>query len=522
MNMAETLIPTRTAPPQGASRDTRVKDDGAAGAAEGGDDGSFRDVMADLADRSEGKRGSASASSDGAERPADGAQARSGAASKGTRTGADDATDSEADAGGDEAVSPVTSEALLAQMVLGMAPGANGAAMPVAGEMPAAIPAFAASIAGEQGAAQAAASGVIPVLGSAPDAAQAVISTDAQPQDADLAALSDGVEEVPLADLLAPVADSGSQSAEDAEIAPIKVKVVAQETHFAPVQSAEATLSRLLGAPVTSDADAASTGDATASTNSTDATAKSSAGALAAAVDAPAGNADGLSSGAQGGREGSGEKRLADGQTTTVADQQGARAGASTSAEFQAVVGASSAGQAGDTTPSAQIARRIAAELANPTSRPQAPASGSDGAVKVLHIQLEPANLGAVTVRLALKDNVINVQVEATRHETAFAIEKDREALSNALKSAGYVVDSVSAQPADSARPSFQAQAVSNDGQMSSSLQSRPDDQSGLAQSGGRNKGDEGRQSPERGYGPGGGNDGRAEGSRTSGGALYV
>ncbi len=91
--------------------------------------------------------------------------------------------------------------------------------------------------------------------------------------------------------------------------------------------------------------------------------------------------------------------------------------------------------------------------------------------MKVLHLQLEPANMGSVTVRIALKDNVISLQVEASRHETAFAIEKDRELLSNALKSAGYMVDGISSQAAaDPARPSLQAQAVSNDGQMSSSL----------------------------------------------------
>jgi hypothetical protein len=132
--------------------------------------------------------------------------------------------------------------------------------------------------------------------------------------------------------------------------------------------------------------------------------------------------------------------------------------------------------------------------------------------------------MGSVTVRIALKDNVISLHVEASRHETAFAIEKDREALSNALKSAGYLVDGISSQPAaDPARPGIQAQAVSNDGQMSSSLQSQADSQSGLAQSGRGNQGEPGRQFTESGLAPASQvNESRSEGSRTSNGALYV
>ncbi|MEJ2124091.1 MAG: flagellar hook-length control protein FliK, partial [Alphaproteobacteria bacterium] len=51
-----------------------------------------------------------------------------------------------------------------------------------------------------------------------------------------------------------------------------------------------------------------------------------------------------------------------------------------------------------------------------------------------------------LTVRMSLKQNVLTLQVEATRPETASLIERDREALSGLLRSAGYSVDGLSVQ----------------------------------------------------------------------------
>ncbi len=343
-----------------------------------------------------------------------------------------------------------------------------------------------------------------------------------------LAALSDGVEETAFANLMAPASQPSDDSASEASYPAMTVTVAGEETHFAPVQSAESALSKLLnGAAVNDNGAPKASTDNAATAEGDDASAKATGVAGLAATEAlrPAsGLGSAMDSG--GGKDGSGgERRLAEGQTQgPSADQQGGRSGTITAAEFQAAAAASLAGQSSDVSPSEQIARRIAAELADPASRPAPSASSSDGAVKVLHLQLEPANLGSVTVRISLKDNVINLQVEASRHETAFAIEKDRELLSNALKSAGYVVDGISSQPAgDPARPSLQAQPVSSDNQMSSSLQSQSDSQSGLAQSGRRNQGEEGRQFTETGLAPVSGvNESRGEGPRTSSGALYV
>ena len=73
--------------------------------------------------------------------------------------------------------------------------------------------------------------------------------------------------------------------------------------------------------------------------------------------------------------------------------------------------------------------------------------SSSEGVVKVLSIELKPANLGAVTVRIALKDNAVTVHIEAQRGETLAVIERERDALESALKTAGYTVDGISAAP---------------------------------------------------------------------------
>lgn len=67
----------------------------------------------------------------------------------------------------------------------------------------------------------------------------------------------------------------------------------------------------------------------------------------------------------------------------------------------------------------------------------------TNGAVRVLQIELKPASLGAVTVRIALKDNAVTLHLEAQRADTLEAIERDREALAGSLRAAGYTVDGI-------------------------------------------------------------------------------
>lgn len=93
--------------------------------------------------------------------------------------------------------------------------------------------------------------------------------------------------------------------------------------------------------------------------------------------------------------------------------------------------------------PGEQIAAEVRAEL---TAGGLGEGS-SDGMVKVLHLELKPANLGSVTVRIALKDNAVTLHLETQRRETLAAIEREKDALAAVLSSAGYTVDGISASP---------------------------------------------------------------------------
>jgi chemotaxis protein MotD len=104
-----------------------------------------------------------------------------------------------------------------------------------------------------------------------------------------------------------------------------------------------------------------------------------------------------------------------------------------------------------------QIADRIAADIlaggsgqarADPVpSLPSAPMAQLP--LKVLTIQLHPAELGAVTVRIALKNDVLELQIEAGRRDTARLVDADRETLSSLLRSAGYSVETMTVRAVD-------------------------------------------------------------------------
>ncbi|AHB49918.1 hypothetical protein W911_04125 [Hyphomicrobium nitrativorans NL23] len=96
-----------------------------------------------------------------------------------------------------------------------------------------------------------------------------------------------------------------------------------------------------------------------------------------------------------------------------------------------------------------QIAARIRSELtAGGLGEPS-----SEGVVKVLNLELKPANLGAVTVRMQLKDNVISIHVEAQHAETRALIEREQAKLTSALSAAGYTVETITAVQGDGVRP---------------------------------------------------------------------
>jgi len=129
--------------------------------------------------------------------------------------------------------------------------------------------------------------------------------------------------------------------------------------------------------------------------------------------------------------------------------------------------------------PVKQIAAAVTAELATaPAPRTAAPvvtqvtqtATGSGSVLKVLHIKLEPETLGTVTVRMSLRDNAIEMHIEAANADTADLISADRDALSGLLRSAGYAID---APIISAARPDSGASASA--GQQSGAGQQQAD-----------------------------------------------
>jgi chemotaxis protein MotD len=111
--------------------------------------------------------------------------------------------------------------------------------------------------------------------------------------------------------------------------------------------------------------------------------------------------------------------------------------------------------------PLQQIADRITASLAveagdigSAPSATQASAS-SHHAVKVLTIELQPADLGTVTVRIALKDAAVELQVAASRRETARLLDADRDRLSDMLRAVGYHVEAVSVRAVEPPSPAL-------------------------------------------------------------------
>ncbi len=168
------------------------------------------------------------------------------------------------------------------------------------------------------------------------------------------------------------------------------------------------------------------------------------------------------------------------------------------------------------------LSEQIAAEVRAELRADGLGETSSDGVVKVLHLQLKPANLGAVTVRLALRDNAISIHMETQHRDTLAVIEREREALAGALSSAGYTVDGITAAPQSDTLRSSGVQAGFGD-QGASASQGQANQGQGLANS----SGEQGRQ----GRGSFGGDaysnpsDGKATGdagARGNGVGLYV
>lgn len=67
----------------------------------------------------------------------------------------------------------------------------------------------------------------------------------------------------------------------------------------------------------------------------------------------------------------------------------------------------------------------------------------SEGAVRVLDIQLHPAELGKVTVRMRLSGDALEMELQASSEATAELLRKDTEKLTSLLRTSGYRPESV-------------------------------------------------------------------------------
>lgn len=141
--------------------------------------------------------------------------------------------------------------------------------------------------------------------------------------------------------------------------------------------------------------------------------------------------------------------------------------------------------------PAQQIADRILTEAGTAPEAadragltPEQP--GMRPVLKVLHIQLQPADMGTVTVRMELKDAELTLQVEADRAGTADLIRNDQDTLSGLLRASGYNVDVGSVRVVEVDRSGSSQQSLQNGTQ--SGFQSSPQSHSGASERQGQNQ----------------------------------
>ncbi|MGO4707477.1 flagellar hook-length control protein FliK [Microvirga sp. 2MCAF38] len=88
------------------------------------------------------------------------------------------------------------------------------------------------------------------------------------------------------------------------------------------------------------------------------------------------------------------------------------------------------------------VADDLRAEMRRTDSTPSVPLSRtSEGVVRMLNIQLHPAELGVVTVKMRLAGDRIEMELHVQADETAQLLRKDSEKLSALLRTSGYRPD---------------------------------------------------------------------------------
>jgi chemotaxis protein MotD len=238
----------------------------------------------------------------------------------------------------------------------------------------------------------------------------------------------------------------------------VNITVVKQETHFAPVlttllagRSPAPTVQMTTSGPVPrATADEPASGRVVL----TEAAEATSPGAKPLILSAAVNAAPDLGRGAQSSRGGIHRDGMAGfGPMNAMRGETGAEA--AMPLDQAAATVRTEASVAGSATSSAVqiIAERIASEASIEVARASQPGQATllaqSSPLKVLHIQLQPADLGTVTVRMSLKDKTLQLDLEVSRGETAQLLQRDKEALSSLLRSAGYLVDGMDVRMAD-------------------------------------------------------------------------
>ncbi|ANY79436.1 hypothetical protein BB934_15410 [Microvirga ossetica] len=88
-----------------------------------------------------------------------------------------------------------------------------------------------------------------------------------------------------------------------------------------------------------------------------------------------------------------------------------------------------------------------------------ATAKASAGALRVLHLQLKPAELGLVTIKMRLAGDGLEMELQTESEETAELLRNDAEKLSSLLRVSGYRPDAITIHSTEAAahdRSSFQ------------------------------------------------------------------
>jgi hypothetical protein len=138
--------------------------------------------------------------------------------------------------------------------------------------------------------------------------------------------------------------------------------------------------------------------------------------------------------------------------------------------------------------------------------------------VKILHLELQPEDLGTITIRMSLKQDALDIRVEASRYDTACMLQRDQDSLAKILTSVGYRIDGMTVVTA-----ATDGAAVS-DGRSQAFLPSSTPQHGGASQQDSRSSGGRSNAESSPRSSPGKQNDDndKSRTARGTGGDLYV